>query len=104
MTRQQAYQIVAAKIPTDDPTIVRRLDRAWSMIIGYGYEFIPHNAEYHTKYWTVEKLSTSITEDNGHKYTVDDIACTCPDYQSARGGLCKHRLAVMILTEMGEDI
>jgi hypothetical protein len=123
----QAYLDVSLRIPIDDIKVKQRLDRGYEIVNGYGYKIIPqveffcyctvcktvlapdiyeHCNEVtkglpkHTGSYEVQKASTSLLEDTSARYTVDKDSCTCPDYPTARGGLCKHRLAVMLLQEM----
>ena len=101
MTLQQAYLAVSDKIPIDDIKVRQRLDRAYEIVRcdGEGYE-----VEYDTitgAYW-IHKASTSLLEDSSKQYMVTTAVCTCPDFDKARGNLCKHRLAVMLVTEMNK--
>jgi regulatory protein YycI of two-component signal transduction system YycFG len=98
MTLQQAYRIVNNKIPVSDIKVQQRLDRAYNIICynGEGYQIKRMDeGEYE-----IHKASTSLLEDTSIYYEVTTMTCTCPDYDKARGNLCKHRLAVMMLVEM----
>lgn len=89
---------VAATLPIDDSAVSRRLDRAENDILrGYGYSIAETGR---AGQYCITKASTSLLEDNEHSYIVSSQSCNCPDFESARGNLCKHRLAVMILEEM----
>lgn len=93
----QAYLHVSERLPIEDDSVKRRLDRAYQMLNGYGYSFIKLSVGGYRVY----KASTSLLEDTSAIYTTDSTQCTCPDFEKARGNLCKHRLAVMLLEEMG---
>ena len=101
MTIAEAYLNIAKNLPTD-PTIKARLDRAYDIVrtdgSGYAIQLPLRKGEAYTIY----KESTSLLEDTSHTYQVTTTSCTCPDYPTARGGLCKHRLAVMMLEAMKE--
>lgn len=90
----QAYLKVKAGLP-DDVTCYKRLDRALDIVQGFGYEITVHPED--SNIYVVKKASTSLLEDNSHQYHVTDVDCDCPDFEKARAGLCKHRLAVKIL-------
>lgn len=98
MNLAQAYLNVSLKLPVEDIKVKQRLDRAYEIINGYGYK-ITEPSEGVTHY-CVEKASTSLLEDTSAHYSVSRETCTCPDFESARGNLCKHRLAIMLLEEM----
>ena len=94
----EAYLAVSLRIPVDDIKVKQRLDRGYDIAQsdGLGYEVVPvGNGNYR-----VEKASTTLLEDNSHGYDVTRESCTCPDFETARGNLCKHRLAVMLIEEM----
>ena len=95
----QAYLDLSLQIPVEDTTVKRRLERAYDILADKGYEVrcIDSNS------YIVHKASTSLLEDNSHSYDVSMDSCTCPDFPTARGGLCKHRLAVMMYVEMGQQ-
>jgi predicted nucleic acid-binding Zn finger protein len=38
-----------------------------------------------------------VSNGRGSTYIVDGQTCTCPDFETVRAGLCKHRLAVKLL-------
>ena len=99
MTLQQAYLNVASTQPASED-VRRRLDRAYDIVRtnGEGYK-VSHDALYDAL-WHVQKASTQLLEDNSIEYQVDKVSCTCPDFVSARGGMCKHRLAVAMIKEM----
>lgn len=103
MTKKQAYINVLERLPFD-PKIVQRLDRASEQVLGYGYE-VKHAgiATSGERLYYISKASTSLLDDNGHTYGVTNKTCNCPDFETARAGLCKHRLAVMLLEEMELD-
>ena len=103
MNLQQAYLNISSKIPVDDIKVKQRLDRGYDMVRlnGQGYTIVGY---VDLGQWQVHKASTSLLEDNSHSYDVSLTDCTCPDFTSARGGLCKHRLAVMLLTEMEKEM
>jgi predicted nucleic acid-binding Zn finger protein len=94
-SKSDAIAAVLDKLPQDDLSVLARLERANKDVLGYGYDITFHDGNYF-----VSKLSTSLLEDNSNTYIVDNVSCTCPDFEKARGNLCKHRLAIMILEEM----
>jgi hypothetical protein len=91
----QAYLNVSACLPIEDKKVKDRLDRGLGILQSYGYS-LEKNSD---NSYTIRKASTSLLEDVSAQYTVTSESCSCPDFPSARGGLCKHRLAVMILNE-----
>lgn len=93
----EALLAVAATLPVEDPQVQRRVDRAEGILKGYGYAIATTATPglYH-----ITKGSTSLLEDNEHTYRVDSNTCECPDFETVRAGLCKHRIAVLILEEM----
>ena len=96
MTLQQAYLNVSAKMP-ESYDVKKRLDRAYDICISAGYTLMRQS----DSTWTVYRASTSLLEDSSAIYTVSQSdGCTCPDAVTARGGMCKHRLACMIREEM----
>jgi hypothetical protein len=99
MTLSEASAVLARKLPLENPSLRRRFDRAYDMIRMPGYELTrqPDGS------YIVEKLSSSLIEDTSALYYVTDTSCTCPDYQNLLQGLCKHRLAVMLLEAMNEE-
>jgi hypothetical protein len=97
---EQAYFNLTLQLPVEDKTVSDRLNRAYSILNGYGYNITQVNNHGGMKQYKVSKLSTSLLEDNSVNYYVTNRSCTCPDYEKARAGLCKHRLAVMIKEEM----
>jgi len=99
MNLAQAVFNLSLSIPVSDKSINDRLNRAYDIVrsLGQGYTFtLVSNGVY-----KVHKESTapafSSTESSAD-YTVDTRSCTCPDFERARAGLCKHRLAVMLIT------
>lgn len=99
MNYHQAALNIASKFPSfmHDESFKRRLSRAYDILTRGGYEVKKANNVYH-----VHKASTSLFEDNSVTYNVTNSSCDCPDFEKeqARGNLCKHRLAIMILEEM----
>jgi hypothetical protein len=96
---REATAQVQRALPMEDPGIARRFDRAYDIVIADGgYELVQHSAAI----WLVNRASTSLFIDNAMEYVVDTAAktCTCPDFSSVRAGLCKHRMAVMIMCAM----
>ena len=95
----QAALNVAQRFPSylGDESFKKRMDRAYDMLVKGGYDIKRANNVYH-----VSRASTSLFEDNSITYEVTDNSCSCPDFEKgqARGDLCKHRLAVMILQEV----
>ena len=94
---RDALFTLSQRLPIDDKNISDRLGRAYDIVTGYGYTVTVLSDDLQC---SVHKESTSLLEDNSIRYTVNSESCTCPDYAKARGGLCKHRLAVMIIREM----
>lgn len=96
----QAMLTVSTMIPVEDIQVKKRLDRAYDICLSYGYTV----RQVSNDQWSVYKASTTLLEDSSAQYTVDTSAkcCTCPDAETARAGLCKHYLAVMLLTAMKE--
>jgi len=92
----QAMFNVASKLPLTDKSIAIRLDRAYQIIKEGGYDI----DDVGDSTYVIKKASTSLLSDNSHQYLVTKKECNCPDYETARAGLCKHRLAVLILEEM----
>lgn len=99
MRLQQAVSILEGKLPIEDIQVKRRIDRAYDILRMPGYEITPQDNDT----WLVDKLSSSLTDDTSVQYTVTDDSCTCPDFTTARAGLCKHRLAVQLLQIMAEE-
>lgn len=93
----QAFLDVSLDLPTDDPSVKRRLDRAYDIARLEGYEIEAITEPYA---YRVTRLTTSSLEDNSATYIVDSNSCTCPDFDTARGGLCKHRLAIRMWEKM----
>mgnify|MGYP001595729001 CR=1 FL=1 len=98
----QAMLNVSSQLPLSDDAIKRRLDRAYDMVLkqGSGYEFTRAVATEGGHIYSVHRASTSLLEDNSATYIVNEDGCSCPDASKTRAGLCKHRLATMILEEM----
>jgi predicted nucleic acid-binding Zn finger protein len=97
---------VSAKLPIDDKKISDRLNRAYDIVrmLGSGYSIKREiERDNDVVYYTVHKESTSLLEDNSVYYTVIEDMCSCPDAPTARGNLCKHRLAVKLIEEMGRN-
>lgn len=101
MNIQQAYLVVSAKIPSDDIKVKQRLDRGYDILQSYGYTIQLLDEE--KQVYSVHRASTQLLEDNSITYEVSVSSCTCPDFDTARGNLCKHRLAIMMLVEMNKD-
>lgn len=101
-SKEQAYVNILAQLPFD-ASIIKRLDRAKNEVLSYGYSITVLFEKKGIKRYKITKASTSLLEDNGHSYSVTNTTCSCPDFDSARSGLCKHRLAVMLLEEMERD-
>lgn len=96
---RQAHFAVSQRLPLEDIKVKQRFERAYNDLInGYGYT-IEHlgDGEY-----LISKASTSLLEDTSVCYAVTVSSCTCPDYETARAGLCKHRMAVMVVEEMNK--
>ena len=101
MTLQQAFLNVAATQPTSED-VKRRLDRAYDIVRSNGSGYSLQRPLHKGDAWKVHKASTQLLEDNSITYLVSSAICTCPDFVSARGGMCKHRLAVAMMIEMEE--
>jgi SWIM zinc finger len=97
-TLKQAYFELSTKLPIEDIKVKQRLDRGYDILLSYGYS-VSHG---HNGLYTVCKASTSLLEDTSVEYSIDLNAhsCTCPDFPTARGGLCKHVLAVKLKAMM----
>jgi len=98
-----AYFEVSQRLPIEDIKVRQRLDRAYEIVNGHGYDIEPVYNSLEVVIidsWLIHKESTSLLEDNHVQYCVDSESCTCPDYTTARGGLCKHRIAVILVQEM----
>lgn len=93
-----AYTKVKERLP-DDKGVLVRLERALEIVQGFGYD-IAQELDNDT-HWVVRRASTSLLEDNSAEYHIDSESCSCPDFEIARAGLCKHRLAVFIIQEAG---
>ena len=96
---QQAYLDLSIRLPISDKGVSDRLERGKGILQSKGYSVKQIND---TEY-DVYRESTSLLEDNAVHYTVSTAHCTCPDYDSARANLCKHRLAIMLKIEMEND-
>lgn len=94
---QQAWFNLAARLPIEDIKVEQRLDRAKEIVRSLGMGYSIKSA---TNGYRVYKESTSLLEDNSVIYWVDRDGCSCPDGKTARAGLCKHRLATMLIEEM----
>jgi hypothetical protein len=102
----EAVFILSKKLPTEDIKVKQRLERAYDIVrsLGSGYAITPRvNPATGDTFYQIYKESTSLLEDNSVYYTVDSQGCTCPDAISARAGLCKHRIATMLLEEMQSE-
>jgi len=108
-TIAQAYLDVSLRLPVEDIKVKQRLDRAYEIVNGHGYAI--DVMEYHvtiegtsiegtSTVYCVNKASTSLFTDTSASYTVTNKQCTCPDFETARSNLCKHRLAIMLIEEM----
>ena len=95
----EAYIAVSGRVPIEDIKVLQRLDRGKGILDSYGYSVDKQG----DNSYLVKRASTSLLEDNSATYTVDQTSCTCPDFETARGGLCKHRFAVMLLQEMEQE-
>jgi hypothetical protein len=96
----EAYKTIERKLPIEDKKIADRLRRARDEVLDYGYEVELILRDDKEVVYRIEKLSTSLLEDNSKTYRTTLKECDCPDFPSARAGLCKHRIAVMIREEM----
>lgn len=96
-TLNEAMFQLSVKLPLEDNGVKKRFDRAYDIVrmLGSGYDISKTHYGY-----AVYKESTSLLEDNSVTYTIDEHGCSCPDNHTARAGLCKHRLAVMLLEIM----
>ena len=112
MTLQDAMKVLETKIPvaTDD-TVKVRLNRAYDIVRqnGSGYVLTKSNSTIKPLtggyIWHIHKASTApafSSDDSSAFYTVNAEGCNCPDATGgkARAGLCKHRLATMLMIEM----
>lgn len=93
---QSAYFEVSLKLPVEDMKVKQRLDRGYDIVRSYGYSVTKMDDGSYRVY----KASTTLLEDTSARYTIINGECTCPDYPTARGNLCKHRIATMLLEEM----
>lgn len=102
MNLQQAFLNVSQRIPTNDGNISKRLNRAYDIIKGTVQDNIYAIEGNGYQTYTIKKTHSSLFGEETTEYTVNiyDKTCSCPDFETARSGLCKHRLAVMILMEM----
>lgn len=99
----QALFILTTKLPMEDIKVKQRVERAYDIVrqLGSGYNISPMvNPATGETFYQVYRESTSLLEDNSVYYTVNQQGCTCPDAMTARAGLCKHRLATMLIEEM----
>lgn len=99
-TAQIASEVVASRLPMEDRKVADRFHRGKEIINGYGYEVELVLVDGRDRVYKVERLSTSLLEDNSAVYRVTLRECDCPDFRAARAGLCKHRIAVLIREEM----
>lgn len=104
-TLQQAFLNVSARIPTEDIKVKQRLERAYDIVACNGSGYVVTKSMLQGVYvWHVHKASTSPTDTAASSmYTVNADGCSCPDAITARAGLCKHRLATMIVSEMEKE-
>lgn len=102
MTLQQAYLNVSAKVPVEDYKVKQRLERAYEIVNCNGSGYAITKSMLQGEYvWHVHKASTSPTDTGAvSMYTIDGDGCNCTDAISVRAGLCKHRLATMLMREM----
>jgi SWIM zinc finger len=93
-TLREAYFELSTKLPIEDIKVKQRLDRGYDILLSYGYSV----SNLSNGVYTVSKASTSLLEDTSVEYIIDlkEHSCTCPDYPTARAGLCKHMLAVKL--------
>ena len=100
MNLAQAMLNIGARIPITDKSIKDRLNRAYDIVRcqGEGYEVVKPSQQ--SNFYYVNKASTSLFTDTSARYIVTTTSCTCPDFEKARAGLCKHRLAVILIEEM----
>ena len=102
-TLAQAMIAVSQAIPVADKTISDRLNRGYDIVrtLGEGYSVTKKS----DGMYSIHKESTAsiFSQDSSANYTTSSKTCTCPDFEKARAGLCKHRLAVMLLEEMSSD-
>ena len=102
-TKDQAYVSISQQLPLDEK-LLKRLDRAKNDVLSYGYDVLCIGIDADgAKLYQISKASTTLLEDTSKSYEVTHSTCTCPDYPEARAGLCKHRLAIMILEEMEKE-
>ena len=101
MNLAQAMLVISQRIPIADASVQARLNRAYDTVrnLGSGYSITAvSNGVY-----KVHKESTAPAfsgVDSSANYVTDNKSCTCPDFEKARAGLCKHRLAIMLMEEM----
>lgn len=97
MNLAEAAKKVEAGLPLEDKQVFKSWQKAYNeVLLGYGYEL----THWRGGKYCVQKASTSLLEDTSARYDVTAQSCTCPNFPKTRGGLCKHRLAVMVLEEM----
>lgn len=99
-TLAQALLNVSNRLPVEDKKVADRVGRAYDIVrmLGSGYNIVKKGEG--SNEYRVYKESTSLLEDNSVYYYIVDGMCSCPDAPSARGNLCKHRVAVMLIEEM----
>lgn len=104
---QQAMLTISQCIPVADKSVSDRLNRAYDIVrtLGEGYSITLITGEfkgYNNGVYNVHKESTAsiFSQDSSADYVADNKSCSCPDFEKARAGLCKHRLAVMLIEEM----
>lgn len=105
MTLQQAYLNVSKRIPVEDIKVKQRLERAYDIVAAHGSGYAVTKSMLHNEYvYHVHKASTNATDTSATRmYTIDADGCNCPDAITARAGLCKHKLATMIVKEMEQQ-
>ena len=99
-TISQAYLDLSLRLPIEDDSVQKRLHRAHNDVLNPQAYNITKTGD---GLYTIRRYTTSAFEDNSVEYLVSSKSCTCPDFEKTRAGLCKHRLAVMLLEEMEKD-
>jgi hypothetical protein len=104
----KAFYSISEQLPNDDGTL-RRIERAYRIVKGIDpYEFV-QLAEPYEHIWEVSRVSTRAIglDEQIEPYEVDTVrhTCTCPDFveEKCRAGLCKHRIAVMVVIKSKEE-
>ncbi len=91
------YNEMKGEMPAQD-SILARLQRGRDILLDWGYDVREAG-----NVWHVEKASTSPVITTPTCYVVTKDSCSCPDYDTAVGGLCKHRFAVKILERVQHE-